>query len=262
MAATIGRGKTFTNTEQVTNTKLHTLVDSATITGIVNAEIAAAAAIAYTKLSLTGGIVNADINASAGIVGSKLDLTSPGAIGSTAAGTGAFSTLKVGTTNQGDILYDNATSLVRLTPGTAGNTLKSGGAAANPSWAALNLAGGAAYITGALPIANGGTGTTGDNIIKGWINFNGTGTIAINDSYNVASITDNGVGNYTITWDTDFANVGYAIAGYAAKVGVYIFITCNVDAPLTVGLADIEVVNNAAIHTDSPVTCIIAIGGQ
>lgn len=42
---------------------------------IVNADIDAAAAIAYSKLALTGGIVNADINASAAIAYSKLSLT-------------------------------------------------------------------------------------------------------------------------------------------------------------------------------------------
>lgn len=42
---------------------------------IVNADINASAAIAYSKLDLTGNIVNADINASAAIVYSKLDLT-------------------------------------------------------------------------------------------------------------------------------------------------------------------------------------------
>lgn len=33
---------------------------------------------------------------------------------------------------------------------------------------------------------------------KAWVNFNGTGTVAIRDSFNVNSITDNAVGNYTI----------------------------------------------------------------
>jgi len=35
---------------------------------------------------------------------------------------------------------------------------------------------------------------------KAWVNFNGTGTIAIRDSYNVTSLTDNGVGDYTVTF--------------------------------------------------------------
>jgi hypothetical protein len=53
MAATITRGQTFGTSEQITNAKLHALVDSATISGIVNAEIASDAAINITKLAVT-----------------------------------------------------------------------------------------------------------------------------------------------------------------------------------------------------------------
>lgn len=66
--------------------------------------------------------------------------TTPPAIGTTTPAAGKFTTLeatttlKIGTTNQGDILYDNGTSIVRLTPGTAGKVLKSQGSAANPIW--------------------------------------------------------------------------------------------------------------------------------
>lgn len=47
-------------------------------------------------------------------------------------------------------------------------------------------------------------------VAKGWVNFTGTGTVAISESHNVTSITDNGVGNYTINWNTSFASSGYA----------------------------------------------------
>jgi len=50
----------------------------------------------------------------------------------------------------------------------------------------------------------------GESIIKGWIQFSGQGIVAIQDSYNVSSIADNGAGNYTVFWDTDFANNDYA----------------------------------------------------
>ncbi len=45
-----------------------------------------------------------------------------------------------GTTNQGDVLYDNGTNFVRLTPGTSGQFLKTNGAAANPAWASATSA--------------------------------------------------------------------------------------------------------------------------
>jgi hypothetical protein len=37
---------------------------------------------------------------------------------------------------------------------------------------------------------------------RAWVNFNGTGTVAIRASGNVSSITDNGVGNYTVNFTT------------------------------------------------------------
>jgi|CXWL01.1.fsa_nt_gi hypothetical protein len=45
--------------------------------------------------------------------------------------------------------------------------------------------------------------------VKFWINFNGTGTIAQRTSYNVTSITDNGVGDYTVTIATDFSSADW-----------------------------------------------------
>ena len=45
---------------------------------------------------------------------------------------------------------------------------------------------------------------------KAWVNFNGTGTVAIRRAFNVSSITDNGTGNYTITINSDMSNVNYS----------------------------------------------------
>jgi hypothetical protein len=45
---------------------------------------------------------------------------------------------------------------------------------------------------------------------RAWVNFNGTGTVAIRGSGNVSSITDNGTGDYTINFTTAFADVNYA----------------------------------------------------
>jgi len=45
---------------------------------------------------------------------------------------------------------------------------------------------------------------------RAWVNFNGTGTVAIRASGNVSSITDNGVGDYTVNFATDMGDAGYA----------------------------------------------------
>jgi hypothetical protein len=65
----------------------------------------------------------------------------------------------------------------------------------------------------ATGFAIGTGGINGAQLAKAWVNFNGTGTVAIRDSYNVSSITDNGVGDYTINYGTALNNSNYAISG-------------------------------------------------
>ena len=50
-------------------------------------------------------------------------------------------------------------------------------------------------------------------LAKAWVNFNGTGTVAIRDSYNVSSITDNAVGQYYVNFNTAMNNANYAVVG-------------------------------------------------
>ena len=47
---------------------------------------------------------------------------------------------------------------------------------------------------------------------RGWVNFNGTGTIAIRASGNVSSITDNGTGIYIVNWAIPMASAEYAVS--------------------------------------------------
>ena len=48
---------------------------------------------------------------------------------------------------------------------------------------------------------------------RAWVNFNGTGTVAIRASGNVSSITDNGVGSYTVNFTTAMPNTNYCTTG-------------------------------------------------
>jgi hypothetical protein len=64
--------------------------------------------------------------------------------------------------------------------------------------------------TGVLATQNGMTG-----IAKAWVNFNGTGTVAIRDSFNVSSITDNGTGDYTVNFTNAMPNVNYSVQALA-----------------------------------------------
>lgn len=100
------------------------------------------------------------------------------------------------------------------------------------------------------------------SVIKGWINFDGTGTIAINDSFNVSSITDEGTGSYTITWDTDFANAYYStagMAGYADGTEVDVVFSSRTKA---VGSCRITCADTNGANRDRSDTNLIAIGDQ
>jgi hypothetical protein len=65
----------------------------------------------------------------------------------------------------------------------------------------------------ATGVSIGTAGYFSSQLAKAWVNFNGTGTVAIRDSYNVSSITDNGTGDYTINYGTALNNSNYAISG-------------------------------------------------
>ena len=51
-------------------------------------------------------------------------------------------------------------------------------------------------------------------LAKAWVNFNGTGTVAIRAAGNVSSITDNGTGNYTVNFTTAMPDTNYCIVAY------------------------------------------------
>ena len=61
--------------------------------------------------------------------------------------------------------------------------------------------------------------TVNQGTAKVWINFNGNGTIAARDSFNVASLTDEGVGAYQTNLTTSLDNANYAVTGSAGSSG-------------------------------------------
>ena len=55
---------------------------------------------------------------------------------------------------------------------------------------------------------------------RAWVNFNGTGTVAIRASGNVSSITDNGTGDYNVNFTTAMVDANYAAIGSTQGSGV------------------------------------------
>ena len=60
---------------------------------------------------------------------------------------------------------------------------------------------------------------TKQSAAKAWIRFNGSGTIAVTDSLNIASITDNGTGDYSNTFTNAMSNNDYLFGGFSASTG-------------------------------------------
>jgi hypothetical protein len=95
--------------------------------------------------------------------------------------------------------------------------------AANNAWITVaTISASTIAFEGTLPSQSGQSGnylTTNGTVaswepipveVKAWVNFDGTGTVAIRASYNVSSITDNGVGNYTVNFTTAMVDANYS----------------------------------------------------
>jgi len=70
----------------------------------------------------------------------------------------------------------------------------------------------AAARRGLIPNVLNASGSAPMYACRAWVNFNGTGTVAIRASGNVSSITDNGTGDYTVNFITPMENANYAIS--------------------------------------------------
>ena len=59
----------------------------------------------------------------------------------------------------------------------------------------------------------------GQNACSAWIRFDGTGTVTIIDDFNVSSVTDNGTGDYTISFSSALATNDYSVGGFSHRNG-------------------------------------------
>ena len=71
---------------------------------------------------------------------------------------------------------------------------------------------------GSISVQGEGSNTTNlqQGLCKQWIHFNGTGTIAILDSFNTTTIVDNASGDYQVTIANNMANDDYSVSGTIA----------------------------------------------
>jgi hypothetical protein len=62
------------------------------------------------------------------------------------------------------------------------------------------------------PTVQNSAGTEIGRMCRAFVNFNGTGTVAIRQAFNVTSITDNGVGDYTVNFTNAMPDANYSSA--------------------------------------------------
>lgn len=97
---------------------------------------------------------------------------------------------------------------------------------------------------------------------KAWVNFNGTGVVAIRSSYNVASITDNGSGDYTVNFSAALADANYCVSGVTtsgpAGVSVAIHAAAASSAPtvMTTTACRIYASNNGGAYDVQTATIV------
>jgi hypothetical protein len=86
---------------------------------------------------------------------------------------------------------------------------------------------------------------------RAWVNFNGTGTVAIRASGNVTSITDNGTGDYTVNFTTAMPDANYMVttsAGDATGSNVDTFNPSSATAPTTSSLRMVAVRSAVGVY--------------
>jgi|TARA_B100000035_G_scaffold89058_1_gene74976 hypothetical protein len=111
------------------------------------------------------------------------------------------------------------------------------------------------------PTFKNSSGTEIGQLCKAWVNFNGTGTVAIRDSFNVGSITDHAVGEYQINFTSNMANSNYcavcACSGTNANNAVVLYPSSNLsgvkldDSYRSASMLRLLIVNGAGQNIDN-----------
>jgi hypothetical protein len=74
-----------------------------------------------------------------------------------------------------------------------------------------------------------------NGVARAWVNFNGTGTVAIRADYNVTDITDNGTGDYTVNFTNAMPDANYSVVFGVKNEGLGGASGANANAVIKVG---------------------------
>ena len=101
---------------------------------------------------------------------------------------------------------------------------------------------------------------TGQQACKAWVNFNGTGTVAIRAAYNVSSITDNGAGDYTVNFTTAMPDANYAPAIATQRNGINSAVWGSVKYDSTMAASNVRIATVDVTPTPTdPIGVFVAI---
>ena len=104
-----------------------------------------------------------------------------------------------------------------------------------------------------------GTGYVVNGSAKAWVNFNGTGTIAIRDSLNAASLIDRNTGDYEINYTSAMSNTSYGSSTEAGGANNDYAIT-SVQDVYTAANVGVQCRNISGIITDYVIVCVAIHG--
>jgi hypothetical protein len=89
---------------------------------------------------------------------------------------------------------------------------------------------------------------------RAWVNFNGTGTVAIRASGNVSSITDNGTGNYKVNFTTAMPDANYSTT-VSVDAASGLLGTIRSSATYLAGSVDLLTYNGSIALADHAIVC-------
>lgn len=105
------------------------------------------------------------------------------------------------------------------------------------------------------------TGGAGLYPAKAWVNFNGTGTVAIRADGNVSSITDNGTGDYSANFSSSLSDGNYSVTSMTQWVISVTFNHCHIKSGTTPSTSTFTVntLNGSAGLTDAAIVGMQAV---
>lgn len=109
------------------------------------------------------------------------------------------------------------------------------------------------------PVAN---ALYADSIVKAWVNFDGMTGAPVGQSFNVASVARNSLGNYSITWQRAFLDLHYAVGGSAFCTGATCIFSFDPNEIRTTTVIRLNIVDVTGAPRECLFCQVIVVGRQ